>query len=384
MRRFSYAITSLVVASVTLPALAAEPVATCNGRTATITATAPGVVQGTEGADVIVVSGAPIGTAAATIAPVVVLALGGDDLICLSSNAANVVVGGDGIDTVSYEHAEQMVVASMNVAAVRLRLNLDTLPPDLIAAAPGLAPGVDLLPSTEALIGSPYADVLIGHVLNDDSIIGGAGDDIIVGLFGNDRLYGGLGNDSIVGDGYDEFTYGPIDGVTVGDVTTPILAPDDDLLDGGDGADSLNDDTGNNTFLGGAGNDGFSQGFGNDTIDGGPGGDHVSYLQAAATVDLNKTTPQDTGHGMDKLIGIEHITGSDQPDTLIGTPGLNILLGGPGDDRIAGSLTPSAVFDQLDGGAGIDVCHGIGTTNCECPSFTDEICDQPAYAWDPT
>lgn len=382
MRNLTRAVSLTAIALLTLPVASSGAAELCSGRAATITAAAPGPVQGTDGADVIVVTGSPIGSVSADVGPTVVQALGGDDLICLSSNAANVVIGGDGVDTVSYERSVQMVAATMNGAAVRVRMDLDTLSSStLVATAVGLAPGVDLLPQVERLTGSPQDDVLIGHVLEADVINGGLGDDIIVGLFGNDQLSGQAGADIIVGDGYDEVTYGPIDGITVGTVTTPVLALDDDLLDGGAGTDTLIDDTEDNVFRGGDDNDGISPGFGDDTIDGGAGNDMVSFVQRAAFVDLTVTTPQNTGHGMDKLTSIEDLSGSDQADTFIGTPGVNVLLGGPGDDRIAGAKTASTTIERIDGGEGMDVCHGFGTVNCECPNATVPACSQPPYNW---
>lgn len=389
MHKLSFASTIVLLSGAAVPVFAADPPARCNGLAPTITASAPGVVQGTDGADVIAVNGAPLGTTSAEVGPVIVAAMGGDDTVCLSSNAANVVVGGDGRDTVSYERSEQFVVASMNTAGVRFRAHLDEVSQDtLVATLLQLAPGIDLLPQTEVLIGSPGADVLVGNVLEADTITGGPGDDTIIGLFGNDTLMGAAGHDLIIGDGYDEFVYGPVDGITVGPVTTPVLAPDADVLDGGDGNDSLNDDTGANTFRGGPGNDGFAQGFGDDTLDGGDGNDWASYAQRAAFVDLNKTTAQNTNQGNDKLSGIENITGSSENDTIIGTSASNILLAGAGDDRLAGSPAASPNLDQVDGGAGMDVCYtyGAGSSklNCECPNAGNAACSVAPYDWEPS
>ncbi len=370
MRILPGATASLVAFASLVPALGAEPVVTCDGLVPTITASAPGPVVGTDGADVILVTGAPVGAATPASGPVVVAALGGDDTICLSSNAANLVVGGDGTDTVSYEHAAQTVIATMNLVAIRVHVDLDAPISEatLVSRVTGLAPGIDLLPTTEILIGSPQVDVLIGHALNADTISGGAGDDIIVGLFGNDVLRGGDGDDLVVGDGYDAITYGPVGGFTFGPLTAPVLATDDDILEGGADGDALNDDTGNNIFRGGSGNDGISQGFGDDTIDGGSGRDHVAFVQAAATVDLTLAgQPQATGMGTDTLSNVEDMTGSIFDDLLIGSSASNIIEGGDGNDRIASNrLTlPPPTNDSLHGGPGTDLCYGQTAFNCE-------------------
>lgn len=365
MRVSKLSLAALIVLGVTQPSLAANP--TCNGLTPTITGTGPGAIQGTSGNDVILVNGTATGT---TALPTVVYADAGDDVICLSGNFLNVVIGGAGTDLVSYEHSTQNVVASMNTAALRLKFNLtDPIDPSqLLSRIVGISPGVDLLPTTELLIGSPQNDVLIGNVLAADTIRGGAGDDIIVGLFGNDILYGEDGNDVLMGDGYDEFVYGPFGGFNVGTVPVPRIATDNDILDGGAGNDGLNDDTGNNRFIGGPGDDSFSQGYGNDFLDGGPGSDDAHYAQRPAKVDLRVSFAQDTLHGFDTLVGVENLYGSDRSDTLIGVEGIrNMIFGESGDDFIAGRsfLVGDAVFDRLDGGNGTDACFGATQFNCE-------------------
>lgn len=344
----------MVSAAATSPVFASEP--TCLGLPATITATAPAVVNGTAGNDVIVVNGS---TSGASMLPSVVHAGDGDDIICLSSNVANVVVGGNGIDTVSYEHAAQSVVASMNLAAVRIHLDLEesldtsTLQQRVLE----LWPGADLLPTTERLYGSPQLDVLIGSVLGADEIHGAGGDDVIVGLFGNDKLYGDAGDDIIVGDGYDSVTYDPFGGWAFAGQEVPQFTTDDDELHGGDGNDSMNDDTGNNKFYGGSGNDAVAQGYGHDFLDGGPGQDLANYSQRRATVDLRNPKAQDTNHGVDTIINFEDLQGSEYGDVLIGPKtGASAIRAGAGDDFIALGNSTFAASSLLDGGPGNDGC----------------------------
>ncbi len=94
--------------------------------------------------------------------------------------------------------------------------------------------------------------------------------------------------------------------------------------------------------------------------------DTVTYADAAGsvTVDLGKATQQDTGAaGLDTIVNVENLTGSDFADTLTGTAGNNVLNGLAGDDRINGK----GGVDDLQGGAGndtlvLDTQFGFGST----------------------
>jgi serralysin len=84
----------------------------------------------------------------------------------------NVIVGGDGIDTVSYEFAGAAVKVSLATTA---------------AQATG-GSGSDTLRSIESLRGSTY----------DDTLVGSAGANELIGSAGSDRLTGGGGADRFV------------------------------------------------------------------------------------------------------------------------------------------------------------------------------------------
>ena len=77
---------------------------------------------------------------------------------------------------------------------------------------------------------------------------------------------------------------------------------------------------------------------GNDTFTGTLGIDTVSYEKAPAsvTVDLAVTTAQTTRHGIDTLVNIDNLIGSDFNDRLRGNGGDNILEGGAGTDTLTG------------------------------------------------
>lgn len=184
----------------------------------------------------------------------------------------------------------------------------------------------------------------------DDALVGTAGDDIINGYAGNDVLRGRAGNDTLNGD------------------------DDHDFLVGGDDNDILN---------GGNGDDYLRGGEGDDVIDGGAGIDRAAFtvlvnnpaigetgVQVGATVDLNiQGVAQDTGQGMDTLIGIEHASGTVLSDTLIGDSGSNWLWGGS--DGTAGGGTGN---DNIDGGGGDDLVEvGSGDHTLNGGTGTDAL-----------
>jgi Ca2+-binding RTX toxin-like protein len=75
-----------------------------------------------------------------------------------------------------------------------------------------------------------------------------------------------------------------------------------------------------------------------DNINGLGGIDTVSYASAtsAVNVSLSIVGPQNTGgSGVDTLISIENITGSNFNDTLQGDAGNNVLNGGLGSDFVS-------------------------------------------------
>lgn len=174
----------------------------------------------------------------------------------------------------------------------------------------------------------------------DDALVGTAGDDIINGYAGNDVLRGRAGNDTLNGD------------------------DDHDFLVGGDDNDILN---------GGNGDDYLRGGEGDDVIDGGAGFDRAAFtvlvnnpaigetgVQVGATVDLNiQGVAQDTGHGMDTLIGIENVSGTAYDDMLTGNGGDNWIWGEGGNDTLSGGggndlVETDAGNSVLDGGLGND------------------------------
>ena len=139
-----------------------------------------------------------------------------------------------------------------------------------------------------------------------------------------------------------------------------------DTLDGADGNDYLNGGADNDTLLGGNGVDVLDGGVGNDTLNGGAGTDSASFESASAFVVVTLATQgiaQNTRQGMDTLIGIERLIGSNYNDQLTGGTGNDRLEGGLGNDFLVGAAGNDTFFggdgdDRMEGGAGDDILNG--------------------------
>ena len=130
-----------------------------------------------------------------------------------------------------------------------------------------------------------------------------------------------------------------------------LVGAGNNTVHGNGGNDVLSGGAGNNNFYGDAGNDLLFSGPGNDLLDGGSGVDTASYAHATTgvTVTLGQVSTQ-TGAGLDTLVAIENLIGSNYNDTLIGDTGANVINGGLGNDTLIGGLGN----DTLIGGAGSD------------------------------
>src|SRR5690606_38312993 len=96
---------------------------------------------------------------------------------------------------------------------------------------------------------------------------------------------------------------------------------------------------------------------GADLIDGGSGSDTASYATTSGRVLVNLLIngAQDTeGEGVDTLVSIENLTGSNFNDSLRGNDLGNQLQGGAGDDWLRGY----GGNDVLVGEAGSDIIYG--------------------------
>jgi Ca2+-binding RTX toxin-like protein len=174
----------------------------------------------------------------------------------------------------------------------------------------------------------------------DDNIVSDA--DVIFARKGNDvvratnltsaTVHGGEGDDILI---YESFLRGGA------------------ALFGGDGADWLRSDVGDDTLVGGLGPDTLSGSAGNDLLEGGRGGDLLegggglfgfgdsdtaTYANAAGPVRADLLAPAlNSGEAAgDSYLSIENLIGSAFADTLSGSDVSNILEGGAGGDRLVG------------------------------------------------
>lgn len=144
-----------------------------------------------------------------------------------------------------------------------------------------------------------------------------------------------------------------------------------DAIRGLESNDTLYGNGGNDFLYGNDGNDRLLGGDGSDLLDGGSGSDTTSYLDApsSVTVNLGITGPQQTGGGgVDTLISVENLigsnyddvlTGDDNDNTITGLFGVDVIRGGGGNDRLIGDTGTNedlalGASDLMYGGAGDD------------------------------
>ena len=147
----------------------------------------------------------------------------GNDTL-LGGSGDDVLTGGPGDDTVdggthvngdriSYADARSSIVVNMGQLHAW----------DDGAVAGDAAIGYDAMSAVEGVIGSPFADQLLGGAGND-RIEGVGGDDVVYGYGGNDVLDGGVGRDAVYGQAGNDVVRGH---------------NGNDTLSGGTGADAL-------------------------------------------------------------------------------------------------------------------------------------------------
>ncbi|MDX2290061.1 MAG: calcium-binding protein [Hyphomicrobiaceae bacterium] len=113
---------------------------------------------------------------------------------------------------------------------------------------------------------------------DDDVISGGDGADTLFGMAGNDAVSGGEGNDLLWGNSGDDSLFGGNgDDVLRGGSGDDVARGDagNDILEGNSGNDTLYGDAGDDTLLGGSGDDVIFDGAGDDKVEGGSGDDRV-------------------------------------------------------------------------------------------------------------
>jgi Ca2+-binding RTX toxin-like protein len=147
-----------------------------------------------------------------------------------------------------------------------------------------------------------------------------------------------------------------------GNIQTLNGGAGDDTITGGALPERINGLAGNDSLSGLGGDDTLRGGPGSDTLDGGAGNNTAIYSGAGAgvSVNLGLAGAQNTGSdGLDTLLNIQNLIGSNFADALTGDDNANILTGLAGNDHLSGgggddTLIGGPGNDSLDGGAGND------------------------------
>ncbi len=222
----------------------------------------------------------------------------GDDFLT-GGDGDDTLIGGTGFDQADYFFTNQ----STGIVA------------NLVTGIVTGGGGTDTLLSIEYIRGTDLADTIVGDTA----------DNAFWGNGGTDAMDGGAG--------FNVVAYGN----ATGSVTVNLASGTANGADGNDTfinmegvlgsnfADFLTGDAGNNYLVGGGGND---------VIDGGAGSDRASYSGAGGNVSVSLLTNTSSGaDGVDTLISIENLRGSNFGDTLIGNDGANDFRGAMEDDH---------------------------------------------------
>jgi dipeptidyl aminopeptidase/acylaminoacyl peptidase len=140
----------------------------------------------------------------------------------------------------------------------------------------------------------------------------------------------------------------------------------DDVLCGNSRNNTINGAGGNDIIIAGDGNDRLTGALGNDTINGGPGKDTALYSGSTRVV-ANLTTEFARDVGMDVLLGIENLRGSNAKDTLTGSASTANVLNGLGGNDVL-NVKDGRSGDTANGGTGTDTCRrDTGDAQTSCP-----------------
>jgi Ca2+-binding RTX toxin-like protein len=234
-----------------------------------------------------------------------------EDGLVSVADGADRIVGGPGVDLVSYANRTASVVVSLNAAAGDGEAGEnDTVGPDV-----------------ENVTGGRNNDTLGGST-SVNELVGGAGRDSLIAGPNDDRLDGGPGADMLIGEsGRDIALYSTR--------SAPVAVTIDNVADDGEAQE------GDNVHP---------------TVEDVEGGSAADSLTGSAS-----------GNRLLGKGGWDTLRGLDGPDTLIGGASFDRLFGGPGDDLLDG-LDFISGNDTLNGEADTDTCRsdaGDSEVNCE-------------------
>jgi len=281
--------------------------------------------------------------------------------------------GGGNTDVVEYDGGNRMAIDVQLAAGI------------VTGRAPGSNIGTDTLRSIERIRGSEFADRYDASGFSNLSTNAGSN-----GNF--NRFEGQGGADEVIGNGntyLDYFnttaavtvtttaqgvgtalaTYGSN---TATDTFSGVAAVNggnsNDTFNGGSGADLFFGQGGNDFMNGGAGDDTLDGGAGADSLNGGAGFDYAHYRNATSAVSLILGTGGFAGDALgDHFISIEGAIGTNFNDTLTGSVGGNILMGGFGADMLNGGAGGHVSYDDADYASYANANSGV-TVSLENPA----------------
>jgi Ca2+-binding RTX toxin-like protein len=208
------------------------------------------------------------------------------------------------------------------------------------------------------------------------NLFGGDGNDTLIGGSGNDQLFGQAGNDNLLGKGGFDFLFGGGDNDTLtgGDADDQVFGEsgddrmiwnpgdDTDLNEGGDGTDTVEVNGGNGAEVFTATANGTRVRF--DRLDPAP---FSIDIGTSENLVVNANGGNDSFSATGNLAALIKVTvdGSAGDDTILGTNGADLLIGGDGDDFVDGQqgndlalLGAGDDVFQWDPGDGSDTVEG--------------------------
>lgn len=275
-----------------------------------------------------------------------------DDDTVTFSRGADIIYGGDGVDT--YDFSAETADFTVNLDTGSVRVN-------------GAAYG--RVYEMEDVIGGSGDDVITGND-EDNDIAGGSGDDRIVGSAGNDVLDGEGGTNTLdYSDQTDAITLNlatnSATGAGIGtdsifNFSIVRMGDGDDDVRGSAGADTFYDGGGDDVVRGGNGDDIFYAGAGDDDLYG-EGGDDWIYFDTSADVTVNLATNSafSAETGTDLISSFTRAFTGSGNDNITGCGCNNIINSGAGDDVIDAAGGTDVIYsgsgaDTITGGSGAD------------------------------
>ncbi len=293
----------------------------------------------------------------------------------MTANSWMSVMGGRGVDSYTINLANSVVRLDFSgswnewngaTQALRINVGAGVIANDGFGNAETL--GLTRTSGRLEIVGTRFADTMIGSAGAESFITQGGNDTIDGGAGGTDRVRYNRG-EMTAGVNVDLNTgvaTGASDGVSFRQQLSGIEQIDGtqlaDVVRGTSADERFRGYAGNDLLVGNDGNDTLEGGDGSDTLNGGVGDDFIYGGDTAA--DLRDVIYGGDGHdSVDGGYGNDEISGGNGNDTLIGNLGADTLIGNDGNDVFLGAGGGDVIFgnagrDFINGGFGYDRLNG--------------------------